>query len=232
MNKEDMIKIGIAAFVVIILIVGVIIVMRKKKDNYQYPTGKLYVQPSTDPGARVSGNGGATIPSSTLAALVADVTSGNINTTAAVPIGAIIMWAGSVASIPTGWGLCNGTAYGNGNIQSPDLTGRFVVGAGQTSTASTFTTQYGVGDMGGEEFHQLTIPEMPSHSHNITSIQDGTNTNNPYGPNVGAWQGATLLGTTSSGGDPDNKDAKGNPLTLPHNNMPPYYALAYIIKYM
>ena len=51
MNKEDMIKIGIAAFVVIILIVIVVIVMRKKKDNYQYPSGKLYVQPSD---ARVS----------------------------------------------------------------------------------------------------------------------------------------------------------------------------------
>jgi microcystin-dependent protein len=229
MNNEDMIKIGIAAFVVIILIVVVVIVMRKKKDNYQYPSGKLYVQPSTDPGARVPGNGGPTIPSSTLAALVAD-TNGNINTTAAVPIGAIIMWAGSVGSIPTGWGLCNGQVYGT--ITSPDLTGRFVVGAGQSITSNPFTNPYGVGDMGGEEFHQLTIPEMPSHSHN-TSCTDGSGTNNsnPLGLNVTSWHGSTLIATTSTGGDPDNKDTNKNPLTLPHNNMPPYYALAYIIKW-
>jgi microcystin-dependent protein len=230
MNKEDMIKIGIAAFVVIILIVVVVIVMRKKKDNYQYPSGKLYVQPSTDPGARVSGNGGPTIPSSTLAALVAD-TNGNINTTAAVPIGAIIMWAGSVASIPTGWGLCDGTVHGT--ITSPDLTGRFVVGAGQSSTASTFTTQYGVGDMGGEEFHQLTGPEMPYHTHNTNLGNQpcsGTGCSANNGINI-AQYGNSWWYTAGEGGDSTNKDAKGNPLTLPHNNMPPYYALAYIIKW-
>jgi microcystin-dependent protein len=228
MNNEDMIKIGIAAFVVIILIVVVVIVMRKKKDNYQYPSGKLYVQPSTDPGVRVPGNGGPTIPSSTLAALVAD-TNGNINTTAAVPIGAIIMWAGSVGSIPTGWGLCNGTVYGT--ITSPDLTGRFVVGAGQSITSNPFTNPYGVGDMGGEEFHQLTIPEMPSHSH-VSAFGNGTCTGSGCGSTYGGSSyGGAPISTYAAGGDPDNKDAKGNPLTLPHNNMPPYYALAYIIKW-
>ena len=226
MNKEDMIKIGIAAFVVIILIVVVVIITRKK-DNYEYPTGKVYNQPATGPGAIKRGNGGASLPPSTFAALVADQ-NGNINTTAAVPIGAIIMWGGS--TLPIGWGLCNGAVYGN--ITSPDLTGRFVVGTGQSIAPTPFTTQYGIGDMGGEEFHQLTIPEMPSHSHNITSTNGGTNTKNPYGPDAGSWQGATLLATTSAGGDPDNKDVKDNPLTLPHNNMPPFYALAYIIKYL
>jgi microcystin-dependent protein len=233
MNKEDMIKIGIAAFVVIILIVVVVIVTRKKKDNYEYPTGKVYIQPVTEPGAIKRGNGGVSLPPSTFAALVADQ-NGNINTTASVPIGAIIMWGGSVTSIPAGWGLCNGQVYGN--IPSPDLTSRFVVGAGQSITPNPFTTQYGVGDMGGEEFHQLTIEEIPSHSHNITSTNGGTNTKNPMGPDAGSWQGATLLATTSTGGDPDNTkedaDKKAIPLTLPHNNMPPYYALSYIIKYL
>ena len=231
MNKEDMIKIGIAAFVVIILIVIVVIVMRKKKDNYQFPSGKLYVQPSDAPGAIKKGNGGANIPISTLAALVAD-TNGNINTTAALPVGAIIMWGGSLSILPNGWGLCNGSVYGIGNIQSPDLTGRFVVGAGQGRSGSDFTTQYGVGDMGGEEFHQLTIPELPSHSH-VSAFGDGICTGGGCGSTYGGSSyGGAPISTYAAGGDPDNKDAKGNPLTLPHNNMPPYYALAYIIKYM
>ena len=85
MNKEDMIKIGIAAFVVIILIVIVVIVIRKK-DNYEYPTGKVYLQPSGAPGARVPGKGGVNIPTSTSVALLADE-NGNINTNAALPIG-------------------------------------------------------------------------------------------------------------------------------------------------
>ena len=227
MNKEDMIKIGIAAFVVIILIVIVVIVMRKKKDNYQYPTGKLYVQPSDAPGAIKKGNGGANIPISTLAALVAD-TNGNINTTAALPVGAIIMWGGSLSILPTGWGLCNGSVYGIGNIQSPDLTGRFVVGAGQGRSGGDFTTQYGVGDMGGEEFHQLTIPEMPSHGHGYSSPWKSSGAGYKGGDNGFGGGDNTAL----TGGDPDNKIKDGDPLTLPHNNMPPYYALAYIIKYM
>lgn len=38
-----------------------------------------------------------------------------------VPTGGIIMWSGTIASIPTGWTLCNGS---NG---SPDLTDRFLI---------------------------------------------------------------------------------------------------------
>lgn len=51
-----------------------------------------------------------------------------------VPTGAITLWSGSIASIPTGWQLCNGT---NG---TPDLRDRFVVGAGAS---------YAVGNNGG-----------------------------------------------------------------------------------
>jgi len=217
MNKEDMIKIGIAAFVVIILIVIVVIVTRKK-DNYEYPKGRVYNLPSGAPGARVPGSGGVNIPTSTSVALLADE-NGNINTNAALPIGAIIMWGGT--SIPFGWGLCNGTVYTGKttNIPSPDLTGRFVVGAGQSSSALIVTTQYGIGDMGGEEFHQLTIEEMPSHNH---GVQPGWN----LGHGGGNYNTA-VPGGQNTGGDPANKNE-----TLPHNNMPPYYALAYIIKYM
>lgn len=51
-----------------------------------------------------------------------------------VPAGAIIMWSGSIGSIPTGYVICNGS---NG---TPDLRDRFVVGAGNT---------YAVGNTGG-----------------------------------------------------------------------------------
>lgn len=51
-----------------------------------------------------------------------------------VPSGAIIMWSGSIGSIPAGYVICNGS---NG---TPDLRDRFVVGAGNT---------YAVGNTGG-----------------------------------------------------------------------------------
>ena len=216
MNKDVMIKIAIAAFVVIIFIVAVMI-FRHKKDNYEYPVGILYSPPATDPGANKKGNGGINIPAgTTVASLVVDQ-SGNINTVTPVPIGGIIMWAGSTASIPLGWGLCDGSTYTTfeiGQLVSPDLRGRFVLGAG------TRDIRYGVGDVGGEEYHQLTIPEMPSHNHGLTPPGDWK-----LGNGGGSWP-VGVPGGQNTGGDPANNNA-----TLPHNNMPPYYALAYIIKY-
>lgn len=74
-----------------------------------------------------------------------------------VPSGFIGMWSGSIASIPGGWALCDGT---NG---TPNLKDRFVVGAGGA---------YGVGATGGAssfsgstDGHALTVLEMPSHNH-------------------------------------------------------------------
>lgn len=44
-----------------------------------------------------------------------------------VPVGGIILWSGTVATIPTGWALCDGSA----NSPGPDLRDKFVVGAKQ-----------------------------------------------------------------------------------------------------
>ena len=54
---------------------------------------------------------------------------------AAVPAGVIALWHGLASAIPAGWALCDGQ---NG---TPDLRGRFVVGAGGEA--------YAVGDTGG-----------------------------------------------------------------------------------
>lgn len=119
-----------------------------------------------------------------------------------VPPGTICMWSGSIVSIPAGWALCNGS---NG---TPDLRDKFVVGAG---------SGYAVGATGGEATHVLTIDEMPSHSHNIRA-------GNELGQDP--WAGVKWVfgqkdvyqSTESAGGG------------QAHNNLPPYYALAYIMK--
>lgn len=117
-----------------------------------------------------------------------------------VPRGIIAMWSGAADAVPAGWALCNGS---NG---TPDLRGRFVLGAGGT---------YAVGAKGGEETHTLTAAEMPKHSHDI-GYYDGSSSNTLLCADSGAQGRRTSVGATGS--------------SQPHNNMPPYYALYYIMK--
>lgn len=120
---------------------------------------------------------------------------------AGIPTGVIVMWSGSIASIPSGWALCDGQVH-DGKL-TPDLRDRFIVGAGD---------QYAVRDTGGEKTHRLTINEMPSHTHSGGVISH-------HGASPGDDGAIMTLSTTgSSGGD------------QPHENRPPYYALAFIMK--
>jgi microcystin-dependent protein len=73
---------------------------------------------------------------------------------AAFPSGGIIMWSGSIASIPLGWLLCNGTSG------TPDLRDRFIVGAGST---------YAVNATGGFATYSLSTAQLPSHTHSISA---------------------------------------------------------------
>lgn len=117
-----------------------------------------------------------------------------------IPIGAIILWSGELTTIPENWAICDG------NNGTPNLVNRFVVSAGG---------QYALGAIGGEAKHTLTILEMPSHEHSIT----GYNFGNGQGQlSSGNATGEFTTQTTSSGG------------SKPHNNLPPYYALYYIMK--
>jgi hypothetical protein len=165
----------------------------------------------------------------------ASVTTSNtqIATTAFVrsiiPTGVILMWSGSVATIPSGWVLCNGSN------STPDLRNRFIVGAGST---------YNPGNTGGSANATLV-----SHNHTATSIVTDPghkhNTDNPTG-------GYTLGGGSTSVGTISNQTTGGllNTVIVQTNttgisvgttvstagdsatnaNLPPYYALAYIMK--
>jgi hypothetical protein len=118
-----------------------------------------------------------------------------------VPAGVICMWSGSAASVPAGWTICDGT---NG---TPNLKDRFVLGAGGS---------YAVGATGGEVNHTLTTAEMPSHNHSAASVSS-------LGGN---WGGTATQGRDVSYMIPTNYVGGGGA----HNNMPPYYALCYIMK--
>ena len=88
-------------------------------------------------------------------------------TNAHLPIGLIAPWYGTVASIPSGWALCNGDTYtrtdGVGDITTPNLRARYIRGAtgDAPSTVATGTT-------GGADNVTLAVANLASHSHGVT----------------------------------------------------------------
>jgi microcystin-dependent protein len=89
-------------------------------------------------------------------------------TNAHVPIGLILLWSGTIASIPTGWTLCNGVAVtrtdGGGSITPPDLRTKFVYGAYGDNPAPAVP-----GQTGGQANKTLTAGNLPSHTHGGTT---------------------------------------------------------------
>jgi len=213
--------------------------------NKSTPTAELDVTGDAKFSGSVQTNGNSVVNGTLTVASKLEVIGFSSN--ALVPNGAIIMWSGTL--IPLGWALCDGGTY-NG-LTIPDLRGRFIVGMNNTpgaqsggqfiATSSSGTSpgnapadgttlNYGaLGNKGGETGHTLSLNEMPAHTHNVTA---NISNNNVFGFNGGSnsWVGD---GTAHSG-DPQflsvtvNETSKGG--SQIHENRPPYYVLAYIIK--
>ena len=118
------------------------------------------------------------------------------------PVGVIVMWSGS--SIPEGWALCNGQ---NG---TPDLRDRFIVGAGAS---------YGIGNVGGANYVTLTLKQIPPHRHGVMEYAG------PAHSDTNLW---SHIAAGVNGGSSGLTDYAGSGQA--HENRPPYYALAYIMK--
>ena len=159
------------------------------------------------------------------------ITLAQVPTPTIFTTGMIMMFTGS--SAPSGWAFCDG------NNGTPDLRNRFIVGAGSS---------YSSGDTGGANDVTLTATQMPNHAHYFSGSQshnhsfrgasgndhnDSTrvavvmknDTNFSYNfytaTNNTGVQSATV---TISG----NTHQQGGGAA--HENRPPYYALAYIMK--
>lgn len=101
----------------------------------------------------------------------------------------------------------------------PDTTHYFVLPDLREKTIIGSSTTYAVGQSGGEITHKLTIEEMPNHRHSGDRTYTGGGGGMGGGDLNTAGYGVYSINTTYVGGD------------QPHNNMQPYLALNYLIKY-
>ena len=142
-----------------------------------------------------------------------------------IPRGLIAMWNG--IQVPNGWALCNGQIVDD--LQTPDLSGKFVVGWKSGNEDYNL-----IGNTGGQDKVTLTTPEIPSHVHNFADAYY-IEANDGIGINGSQWIGNKLYGSNKT--DRDNSyvalwdhDTRAVGGGQPHENRPPYYVLAYIIK--
>jgi microcystin-dependent protein len=160
-------------------------------------------------------------------------------------LGQIILFAGNFA--PVGWAFCHGqllsiatnstlfsilgTTYGGDgktNFALPDLRGAVPIGFGQ----GVGLTHHELGERGGTETVALTEAQLPAHHHALRAVKADAATRNPAAnllaksravvpnyaaPNPSAVVVMNDLAISETGGG------------QPHNNMPPFLAMNYII---
>ena len=175
--------------------------------------------------------------------------TGSSGTDAQLPVGTIVAYGGN--SAPTGWQICNGGSTSTSALQTvlgqstvPDLRDRFIIGAGNS---------YSRHDTGGSkdatlvshshtvDNHTHTFSGSGSHSHSHTTDNYVGRSNYAEPRNFGVGTDGNLNstgGTTSAtvtisisgntGGSTPGTNSQGSSAT--NANLPPYYALIYIIK--
>ena len=124
---------------------------------------------------------------STFPNITGPVTATHGELSAPFPLGGIILWSGSLASIPVGWVLCDGAHS-------------------HTVTTNAGTTQPNEGGDAGGGYQGTITSTTSTHTGHSHSVTDAGHTHTLSGSS----------GLTGSG--------------TAHENRPPYYALAYIMK--
>jgi len=144
-----------------------------------------------------------------------------------IPTGVIVMWSGTVATIPSGWYLCNGSN------STPDLRNKFIIAADADSGGAAKTTVTGSATQSGgsadaivvSHTHTATVTD-PGHVHTISTLDNLAGGSD--GPNVRGSGSAAATTNSAVTGISVSNSTTGSSGT--NANLPPYYALAYIVK--
>lgn len=188
----------------------------------------------TKPSAYGTNTGSTEVTSADMSQLFTDMESivGD-NATGVFAKGMIMMWSGTNGNIPTGWALCDGNAGTAINgVTIPDLTDRFIVGAGDTytvgasgsgsvtvsslttsspkdpsdGTTAKVTLSVGSSTTGTADIqiadHTLTEDNIPKHFHYVAG-NDDFNGNNSISPGQGISTSATLASQATDGSSDD-----------------------------
>ena len=162
----------------------------------------------------------------------------NLSDVPGVPSGCILLWSGASNAIPSGYVLCDNSAAAQA-AGAPNLVDRFIVGAGGS---------YAVDAFGGSKDATLV-----SHTHSFSATTTGGNHNHQYIDqyvviNAGyrPWPANNNdcqqrnVNTSGSGshshsisgttGNPSDRGTNSQGSSATNANLPPYYALAYIMK--
>lgn len=161
----------------------------------------------------------------------------------AVPSGLISMWSGTIASIPSGWVLCNGSN------STPDLRNRFIIGAHSDNVGVANTTVTGSSTLSGGSKDAVVVAHThtaTTDSTSITGVITGiSQTFNDNGSVTGVFtkqtgyllDGGPFEYTSRNSGQVTMDASHTHTLTTASTgssgtnaNLPPYYALAFIMK--
>jgi hypothetical protein len=161
-----------------------------------------------------------------------------------IPSGVIVMWSGTIATIPTGWFLCDG------NNSTPDLRNRFIIaanaddgGAAKTAVTGSATQTGGskdaivvshthttsdpgsfiTGSFGIDASGSAGILSGGSGAFSVTNlttrfVADAGTATNRFGRNLSITAGSHTHTISTEGSSGTNA------------NLVPYYALAFIMK--
>ena len=125
--------------------------------------------------------------------------------------GIIVMWSGSIATIPSGWVLCDGS---NG---TPDLRNVFIVGAQEDEGGTAKTDLEGMlQQSGGSETHTHTVSASGTTGQGVNvseGIEAGASGSDFYVSGETHTHTVTVTGTTGQG-----------------SSLPPFFSLAFIMK--
>jgi hypothetical protein len=166
-----------------------------------------------------------------------------------LPYGTILMWSGTVANIPTGWQLCDGSN------STPDLRDKFIIGATQddggvakTNITGSLTQTGGTKDAIVVDHSHTATADNPGDFitgsvDSLTQGGGGSVFNNASGdfslsgtitPTAALSynSGSSLFPTLniSAGDHTHSITVNSTGTTGTNQNLPPYYALAYIMK--
>lgn len=148
------------------------------------------------------------------------------------PPGIILAWkSGADADnryAPAGWAICDGTN------NTPDLRGRFILGANPNNNKNPDYTTRETDETGGKETTSftLTVSNIPAHKHKLSPIEaNGARTfPTQWGSGSGGSMAADNWGNNSYNGDYYTDNTGGGTAVTGIPIMPPFYTLIYIMK--